>query len=159
MKKFLFLLLTAAVFTACDNDDDNFTPDTGSYDCLLVVTDASTGDETNRASNVVCSLDEQSDKSVSLTMKDVKFTDNPREPVKTIVFPKLACRNDGGTTYFEHAGTIVPEIGGAPYEDYVISNFECRLTNNASTFYLTFTCVNATYRLNHTATFNGTIIQ
>ena len=159
MKKFLFLLLTAAAFTACDNDDDNFTPDAGSYNCLLVVTDASTGSETNRASNVVCSLEEQPDKSVSLTMKDVKFTDNEREPVKTIVFPKLKARNDGGTTIFESAGTIIPEIGGTPYEDYAISNFECWLTNDASTFHLTFTCINTTYHLNHTATFDGTIIQ
>lgn len=36
MKKFLFLLLASAAFAACDNDDDNFTPDAGSYNCLLV---------------------------------------------------------------------------------------------------------------------------
>ena len=75
MKKFLFLLLASAAFAACDNDDDNFTPDAGSYNCLLVVTDNTTGNETNRTSNVVCNLEEQSDKSVSLTMKNVKFTD------------------------------------------------------------------------------------
>ncbi len=92
-------------------------------------------------------------------MKNVKFTDSPREPVKTIVFPKLACRNDGGTTHFESAGTIVPEIDGAPYEDYRISDFECRLTENASTFHLAFICVNANHHLNHTAAFDGTIIQ
>ena len=159
MKKFLFLLQPSAAFAACDNDDDNFTPDAGSYNCLLVVTDNTTGNETNRTSNVVCNLEEQSDKSVSLTMKNVKFTDSPREPVKTIVFPKLACRNDGGTTHFESAGTIVPEIDGAPYEDYRISDFECRLTENASTFHLAFICVNANHHLNHTAAFDGTIIQ
>jgi len=50
MKKFLFLLLASAAFAACDNDDDNFTPDAGSYNCLLVVTDNTTGNETNRTS-------------------------------------------------------------------------------------------------------------
>lgn len=159
MKKILFLLLAAAALAACDNEEDNFTPDTGSYNCLLVVTDASTGDETNRTPSVICSLDEQSDKSVWLTMNNVKFTENPREPVKTIVFHKLAKRHEGSTIHFESTGTIIPQIGGTPYEEYQISNFSCRLTDNASTFHLTFTCTNPKIHLNHTATFDGTIIQ
>ena len=88
MKKLLFLLLAAATVTACDNDDENFNPDSGSYTCTLKVTDTA-GDVTNQTSGVICNLTEQPDKSVALTMKNVKFTDNPREPVKTIVFPKL----------------------------------------------------------------------
>ena len=82
MKKLLFLLLAAATVTACDNDDENFNPDSGSYTCTLKVTDTA-GDVTNQTSGVICNLTEQPDKSVALTMKNVKFTDNPREPVKT----------------------------------------------------------------------------
>ena len=159
MKKIFFLLMAVVSFTACNNDDDNFSPDAGSYNCQLVVKDATTGTITNQSSNVVCSLDEQSDKSVSLTVNNVKFTDNPREPVKSIVFPKLKCRNDGSKTIFESVGTIIPEIGGTPYEDYQISNFSCYVNDDATSFYLIFTCINATYRLNHTAEFRGTLIK
>ena len=87
MKKLLFLLLAAATVTACDNDDENFNPDSGSYTCTLKVTDTA-GDVTNQTSGVICNLTEQPDKSVALTMKNVKFTDNPREPVKTDDFRK-----------------------------------------------------------------------
>ena len=104
MKKFLFLLLASAAFAACDNDDDNFTPDAGSYNCLLVVTDNTTGNETNRTSNVVCNLEEQSDKSISLTMKNVKFTDSPREPVKPSSF-----RNSPAATTAERRISRAPE--------------------------------------------------
>ena len=78
MKKLLFLLLAAATVTACDNDDENFNPDSGSYTCTLKVTDTA-GDVTNQTSGVICNLTEQPDKSVALTMKNVKFTDNPRD--------------------------------------------------------------------------------
>lgn len=47
MKKLLFLLLAAATVTACDNDDENFNPDSGSYTCTLKVTDTA-GDVTNQ---------------------------------------------------------------------------------------------------------------
>ena len=144
MKKLLFLLLAAATVTACDNDDENFNPDSGSYTCTLKVTDTA-GDVTNQTSGVICNLTEQPDKSVALTMKNVKFTDNPREPVKT--------------TIFESTGAIIPEIDDAPYEDYVISNFACEVTDNAEKFHLVFTCTNPTYHLNHTAEFNGTLIK
>lgn len=158
MKKLLFLLLAAATVTACDNDDENFNPDSGSYTCTLKVTDTA-GDVTNQTSGVICNLTEQPDKSVALTMKNVKFTDNPREPVKSIVFPKLSRHNDDGSTIFESTGAIIPEIDDAPYEDYVISNFACEVTDNAEKFHLVFTCTNPTYHLNHTAEFNGTLIK
>ena len=66
MKKLLFLLLAAATVTACDNDDENFNPDSGSYTCTLKVTDTA-GDVTNQTSGVICNLTEQPDKSVALT--------------------------------------------------------------------------------------------
>ena len=108
MKKLLFLLLAAATVTACDNDDENFNPDSGSYTCTLKVTDTA-GDVTNQTSGVICNLTEQPDKSVALTMKNVKFTDNPREPVKTIVFPKLSRHNDDGSTIFKAQAQSSPK--------------------------------------------------
>ena len=158
MKKFLILLLTPLLLAAC-NDDEEFTPDAGAYVCSLRVTDASTGQPTLEDTGIECLLTEQPDKSVALTMKNVKFTDNPREPVKTIVFPKLSRHNDDGSTIFESTGAIIPEIDDAPYEDYVISNFACEVTDNAEKFHLVFTCTNPTYHLNHTAEFNGTLIK
>ena len=87
MKKFLILLLTPLLLAAC-NDDEEFTPDAGAYVCSLRVTDASTGQPTLEDTGIECLLTEQPDKSISLTMKDVKFSTSPHEPSKTIVFPR-----------------------------------------------------------------------
>ena len=115
MKKFLILLLTPLLLAAC-NDDEEFTPDAGAYVCSLRVTDASTGQPTLEDTGIECLLTEQPDKSISLTMKDVKFSTSPHEPSKTIVFPRLASRSEAGETTIYGIGNdgIVPEIGDLP---------------------------------------------
>ena len=153
MMKLLILLAVAVAGVPTAHGQDSFPAVKGR------VTDASTGQPTLEDTGIECLLTEQPDKSVALTMKNVKFTDNPREPVKTIVFPKLSRHNDDGSTIFESTGAIIPEIDDAPYEDYVISNFACEVTDNAEKFHLVFTCTNPTYHLNHTAEFNGTLIK
>lgn len=160
MKKFLFLLLAAATITAC-SDDDNKKPDTapGTYTCALKVTDATTDELQNEAEGVICKITAEADKSFSLTMNDVKFTSNPREPVKTIVFKNLSTRFVEGVLTFASDDPIIPEIDNTPYKDYQISNFLCQMTDDTEKLHIVFTCINSNYHLNHTAEFNGTLIK
>lgn len=157
MKKFLILLLTPLLLAAC-NDDEEFTPDAGAYVCSLRVTDASTGQPTLEDTGIECLLTEQLDKSISLTMKDVKFSTSPHEPSKTIVFPRLASRSEAGETTIYGIGNdgIVPEIGDLPRPDFVIEEFECTLTDDSNRLRIAFICKNTDYRLNHKAEFEGT---
>jgi len=167
MKTLRFLLLLSAplFFAACSDDDNNptekpvdFTQGV-EYSCTLAVTDNAAGTTANDQTGIVCRLDPNGD-TFNLTMREVRFTDNPREPVKTIVFPALALSESNGTTHVTSTlETIIPEIGGTPYEDYAISDFECTITDEGNTLHLRFVCTNPTYRLDHTAQFSGERIR
>ena len=117
MKKLLFLPLFAVLFFACSSDDEK------------------TPDNVFKVKNRICSVEHNSDATISILMRDAQFA--PSMPAFDIFLPSIPfVPTDGG----EHllAAEIVPRIKmGAewvPVEKYTISNFSGEISDEALLF-------------------------
>lgn len=166
MKKLLLLLLAAATFAACDNDEDRPGKQSAVYDGTLIVTDKTqTPNVPTTFKNVRYELAESNDGTITLTMPGIKFVSNM--PAMTIVIPKLEFVNVNGGIISELKSTvtpIVPYIGDTPYPEYKIKDFYGEMT--PQTLNISFNCSaditlpnDKKLVLDHDTAFTGSLVK
>lgn len=118
MKKFFLLLLTAAAFAACDDDKDYGSP-TEDYTGTLTVTALSDPTQVNTFQNKHFSLTGNGNGTLTLWMHETQFV--PQMPELTLEVPGISCTRIGERLTLT-AERIIPQMGGRPYDKYVITN-------------------------------------
>lgn len=166
MKKLLTILACAAIFAACNTEEDTGTPKQTNFAGTLTVTSNHENSTTApyTASNVHYSVTEGDDKTLILTMNDIRFAVGMPKGM-TIVIPSLTFEDthaDGVLTLTSTVDPIVPYLGGKPYNAFEILDFQG--TYSSGRLQVSFTCKNSRIpvgeeTLDHKAVYSGTILR
>lgn len=165
MKK-LFLLLTIAVLTACNTEDEKPTSISAVYTGKLTVTSNASPDAKPYESenNIRFEIAEAADGTFNLTMHDIRFAEAMPRPL-TIVLPSLRygdVAGDGFEQIYSTVDPIVPYIGGKPFDSFKILEFRGAYPESGTRLDISFTCKNPQIPvgdepLDHKAFFSGTL--
>ncbi len=131
--------LTLVGFTSCDKEETNVVDTsevlyTGSIDVTFRGENVTT-------EGIECAYNFNDENTLNITLKNIKFV--PQMPLtitpvlSNIPYTK-AKANDGSEVIHFEAPSIVPTLGGNPYEDYTATNIEGKIEGNTIDFSLSF---------------------